>query len=162
MNTKYNRGRKTNKRSGFTVIEIGIVLLVGLGLIAAAVGAYKKIYIPQQGDAAFSQISSVMNGIERSKLTSGGTYPVGSTAKIPTIVNLLNELGGADNTADISDWTYDCDSGSGKTITLVTTAYSDPIIAALAATKITSNKSPWSATASSSVVTATLSNAICK
>lgn len=156
------RSQNRKMRSGFTLIEIGMVIIVGLLLIGGAIGGYKKIYLPMKGDVAFSQISSVIDAVERSKGSNSNVYPTGSTAKVSSIDVILNELGGASNSADVADWTFDCSAGSGKTATLVTTAFSDPVVANIASTKITNAKSPWSATVSGSVVTATIDNVVCQ
>lgn len=157
--------RRSNKKIGFrngnSMIEIGVVMIIAAVGISAALLAYKKLFIPMQGDAAFSQISSVVDATERSKNTSGGTYPVASSAKIPTVTNLLIELGGIDQSRDVADWTYSCTAGSGQTITIVTSPYSSEVIAQLAATKVVSNKAPWTATVAGTTVTVTMANAVC-
>jgi len=148
-------------RNGVTMIELGFVIAVGAVMALGAYGGYKKIYLPMKGDNAYSQIASVTSALERVKATNGSVYPVASTANISTISMIENELGGAANSRDVANWTYNCSSGSGQTITLTTTAFDDPVIASLAAQKVTNALSPWVATATGNTITATLSNVNC-
>jgi len=152
---------KNGSRAGMTIIELSLVIVVATVLIAMAIAGYKKVYIPMKGDAAFSQISSVIDSLERVRNSNGGVYPVAAAAKISATAVIENELGGATNSQDVADWTYDCADGSDQTITVVTNSFSDPTVAAIAASKTSSAKTPWVATVAGSVVTFTLANVVC-
>jgi len=144
-----------------TIVETGFAIVIGLVIIVGAIAGYKKLYIPMKGDAAFSKESSVINAIERSKMSNSGVYPAAATANLSAIAILQNELGGAANSVDVANWTYDCSAGSGQTITLVSTPYDDATVASIAAQKVNSALSPWTATVAGSTITATLANVTC-
>ena len=160
MNKRTQRNRR-NGRSGFTIIELGLVIVIALVLVIAAIGGYKKMYIPMKGDSAFKQISSVTFAIERTKASNDNVYPTAASAKVSSIAMLQNELGGAANSKDVADWTYDCSAGSGQTITLTTTSFQDATVAAIAAQKVNSSLAPWTAAVAGNVVTASLPNVTC-
>ena len=155
------RNQTRNMRKGMTIVETGFAIVIGLVVIVGAIAGYKKMYIPMKGDAAFSKESSVINALERTKMSNSGVYPAASTAKLSTISMIQNELGGASNSVDVADWTYGCSAGSGKTITLTSTPYDDPTVAAIASQKINSSLSPWTASVSGNTVTAKLANVTC-
>lgn len=154
--------RLVRHRAGMTIVETALVSVLGLGVMVSALTGYKKLYIPQKGDSAFAQISLVLDAIERTKLSNSGVYPIGGGAKISSFQLLGNELGGTSNFSDVADWTYSCASGSGQTVTLVTSPYSNNTIAQIASAKITSNKLPFVASALNGIVTVTLTNVTCK
>jgi len=160
MKRRVKKGKHGN-RSGMTIVETGFAILIGLVVIGASIAAYNKMYIPMKGDAAYQTVSSVLSATERVKSSNNNVYPVAATANISTIALLENELGGATNSRDVANWTYDCSAGSGQTITITTTAFDDPTVASIASQKVNTNSAPWTATVAGNIVTATLANVTC-
>jgi len=152
---------KRNMRKGMGTMDLALALVIFVVVIGGSILAYKKLYIPSMGDSAFKQISSVVSAIERTKMSNDYAFPTANVANLNAVPLVLDELGGVNNSRDVANWTYDCSAGSGQTVTLTTTAFSDPTIANIAANKANTTLRPWTAIVAGSVVSVTLANATC-
>ena len=150
------------KRSGFTMVELLLVILIGGILIVAGVQGYNKIYIPSQADAEVKKASFVIGGIERVKNNmNNGAYEAGATTPIGTTVNLRQALGGITGVNDVATWTYACPAGGASTITLVSENYTNVDQRNLIITGINNNLAPWVAVVAGNGVRITRTNSVC-
>lgn len=134
------------KRSGFTMVELLLVILIGGILIVAGVQGYNKIYIPTQADGEVKKASMVIGGVERVKNTfNNGAYAQSAQTAIPNIQALVDSMGGARATNDVATWTYSCAAGANSQINIVTEVYSSPEKLRLIVGQINSQLSPWTA-----------------
>ena len=111
---------------GYSLIEFAITM----GLVALVVGgvfaAYKFRVAPVAWTSSkFDTFNSVMAGLQTAQNSRGMAYPAQATAAgILTVTTLAPYVGSA--STDISNWTYQCPSGSGSTLTLVIVAPDAP------------------------------------
>ena len=157
--------KKTSKILGYTLLElalgIGIVATLALGVF----GAYKKLSTSAKVEASYQQVVSVISGIERTQANNGGTYIAKDSATTITeaeFPELARTLGGDSQIKDIADWTYQCEEGSDKTITIVTKNFMSDVIAKLIEYKINANFAPWHATTIDKHLEISLPNAVCR
>lgn len=146
---------KRKGRSGYTITELALGLLIVGGLLLAVFAGYKKLYLPSVAKSEYSKINSVIAGIERARNSMGGVYPAasGTLGTDDDNMNVIkDELGGDNNIKDVKDWQYDCNGGSegsDVTVTLTTKPMTNDTVARLVARKIMENNAPWYAEAQS-------------
>jgi len=150
------------KRTGFTMLELLLVILIGGLIVVAAVQGYNKVYIPSQADAEVKKASFVVGGIERVKNTmNNGAYESGATTPVGTTINLRQALGGTIGVNDVATWTYACPAGGASTITLVTENYTNVDQRNLIVTGINNNLAPWVAVVAGNGIRITRTNSVC-
>lgn len=150
------------KRSGFTMVELLLVILIGGILVVAGVQGYNKIYIPTQADAEVKKMTFVIGGVERVKNNfNNGAYEALATTAIGGTTRLKDALGGAVGVNDVATWTYGCPAGGNTLITIVTEQYNNAEKRRMIVAGINNNLSPWVAVDDGSTITATRANSVC-
>ncbi len=150
------------KRSGFTMVELLLVILIGGLLIVAGVQGYNKVYIPTQADAEVKKMTFVLGGIERVKNNfNNGAYQALATTGVGGTVELRDALGGNAGVNDVATWTYGCPAGGNQLITVVTERYNNAEKRRMMVAGINNNLSPWVAVDNGSTVTVTRANSVC-
>lgn len=155
------RAKLSGKRSGFTMVELLLVILIGGILIVAGVQGYNKIYLPTQADAEVKKVTFVLGGIERVKNSfNNGAYKAG-TGLISANVQLTNALGGSTGTNDVKTWNYTCTAGANTNVVLTTENYTGTEKQQMIIAGINNNLSPWVATLAGTTIKITRANSVC-
>ena len=98
---------QANSRTGFTLVEIMIVVVI-IGLLAAmAVPAFQKIRIASQDKAVLNNVRQLAAGADQYMMESGSLYApltsiVGPTSYIKALITVASEIYPTDYTQGVT------------------------------------------------------------
>lgn len=150
-NNKKYRNRK--HRSGFSIVETGIVLVVTGVFVLGLYAAYSKLYLPFIADNEYQKIAAVISGVERVRLQNKNAFLESGEKPIsePSLAKLQNAMGGENSYKDVRDWTYECAHGAGSTIKVVTSDYDAQVVRDILIDYINTHNAPWIASVGASL-----------
>lgn len=155
-----NTSQRKGFRKGFTMIELGLGLVIAGIVMSIGLLAFNKMNTPTVANSEYSKAMQVIGAVERASGDAGGSFPAAAAATaISSTAAVSNQMGG--NTADLAGWKYSC-LAAGTTATITTTTLASNTVASLLASKVNGSSPNWAASATGAVVTITKSNILCQ